>query len=42
MQTRTELRKGKIYEFVRSNVVTHGVRERQTLMTRVSRRFEET
>ena len=35
-QPRTEVRTGKIYEFVRSNVVTRGVTERQTIMTRVS------
>ena len=34
---RTEVRTGKIYEFVRSNVMTPGVTERWTLMTRVSR-----
>ena len=36
-QTRTEVRMGKIYEFVQSNVMTCGVTERQTLMTQVSR-----
>ena len=35
-QPRTEVRTVKTYEFVRSNVVTRGVTERQTLMTRVS------
>ena len=35
-KTRTEVRMGKIYEFVRSNVMTLGVTEGQTLMTRVS------
>ena len=35
-QTRTEARTGKIYEFIRSNVMTPGVTERRTLMTRVS------
>ena len=35
-QTRMEVRTGKIYKFVRPNVVTRGVKERQTLMTRVS------
>ena len=34
-QTRIEVRTGKIYEFVRSNIVTHGDTERRTLMTRV-------
>ena len=32
-QTRTEVRTGKIYEFVRSNVMTPGVTKRRTLMT---------
>ena len=36
-QTRTEVRMGKIYEFLRSNIMTTGVTERRTLMTRVSR-----
>ena len=36
-QTRTEVRTGNIYEFVRLNVMTPGVTERRTLMTRVSR-----
>ena len=35
-QTRTEVRTGKIYEFIRSNVITPGLTERRTLMTRVS------
>ena len=34
-QTRTEVCTGKIYKFVRSNVVTCGLTERRTLMTRV-------
>ena len=36
-QTRTDVRTGKIYEFLQSNVMTPGVTERRTLMTRVSR-----
>ena len=36
-QKRTEVRTGNIYEFLRSNVVTRGVTERQTLITQVSR-----
>ena len=36
-KTRTEVCIGKIYEFVRSNFVTPGVTERQTLMAQVSR-----
>ena len=32
----TEVRTGDIYEFIRSNVMTPGVTERRTLMTRVS------
>ena len=39
IQTIMEVRKVNIYEFLRSNVVTHGVRERRTLMARVSRNF---
>ena len=35
----TEVRTGNIYEFVRSNVVTHGVTERWTLITRMSWKF---
>ena len=35
-QTRTEVRTGKIYEFVRSNGITPGVTERRKLMTQVS------
>ena len=34
-QTRTYVRRGKIYEFVQSNAVTHAVTERRTLMTKV-------
>ena len=34
-RTRTEGRTGNIYEFLRSNVVTHGVMENWTLMTGV-------
>ena len=36
-KTRTEVRMGKIYEFLRWNVVTRDVTKRQTLITRVSR-----
>ena len=36
-QTTTEVCTGKIYEFLRSKVMTPGVTERRTLMTRVSR-----
>ena len=36
-QTRTEVRTGKIYKFVRLNVMTRGVTERRILLTRVSR-----
>ena len=32
-RTRTEIRTENIYKFVRSNVVTHGVTEHQTIMT---------
>ena len=35
-QTRTEVRTGKIYELIRSNVMTPGIKERRALMTRVS------
>ena len=35
-QTRTKVSTGKIYEFVCSNVMTPGITERRTLMTRVS------
>ena len=35
-QTRTEVRMGKIYKFVQSNVMTPGVTERHTLMIQVS------
>ena len=34
-QTRTEVLTGKIYEFVRSNVVTRGLMERRTLISGV-------
>ena len=34
-QTITKIRTGKIYKSVRSNVITHGVTERRTLMTQV-------
>ena len=34
-QKRTEVRTGKIYEFVRSNVMTYGVTEHQTLTARI-------
>ena len=34
-QTRTEVRTGKVYKFVRSNVVTRGVKKRRTIMTLV-------
>ena len=33
-QTRTEVFTGKIYKFTRLNVLTHGVMERRTFMTR--------
>ena len=36
-QRRTDVRTGKIYEFIRSNVMTPGVTERRSLMTQVSR-----
>ena len=36
-QTITEVCTGEIYEFVWSDVVNHGVTQRRTLMTRVSR-----
>ena len=36
-QTRTEVRTGKIYEFVQSNIMTPGVTKRWTLLTQVSR-----
>ena len=35
-KTRTEVRTGKIYKFVRSNVITPGVMERLILMTQLS------
>ena len=35
-QTRAEVRMRKIYDFVRFNVMTPGVTEHHTLMTRVS------
>ena len=34
-QTRTEVRTGKIFEFVRKNVEIRGITERRTLMTQV-------
>ena len=35
-QARTVIRTGKIYEFIRSNVMTPRVTESRTLMTRLS------